>query len=108
MQYKLILGYDDNTFRPQQEITRAEAMLMLLRAMELTQLNPGTASDATVLQQYADQEDIPVWAREAAEATILAGLINGLPGNRLAPQQPVTREEVTTLVQRLLSKAGLI
>ncbi|MNV71894.1 hypothetical protein D3C71_1649400 [compost metagenome] len=83
-------------------------MLMLLRAMELTQLNPGTASNTTVLQQYADQEDIPVWAREAAEANLEAGLINGLPGNRLAPQQSVTRAEVTTLVQRLLSKAGLI
>ncbi|WP_223110294.1 S-layer homology domain-containing protein [Paenibacillus sinensis] len=109
VQYKLILGYDDNTFRPQQGITRAEAMAMLLRAMELTHLSAGSASGGTAnLQQYADQEDVPAWAREAAEATIQAGLINGLPENRLAPQQSVTRAEVTTMIQRLLSKAGLI
>ncbi|WP_037284356.1 S-layer homology domain-containing protein [Saccharibacillus sacchari] len=108
-QYGLITGFADGTFRPQQAITRAEAMVMLSRAMQLTGLATGNASGSeTTLAPFSDGDSVPEWARDAAAATIRADLFNGQNGNRLAPQKQVMRAEVATLVERLLRQSGLI
>ncbi len=108
-QYQLITGFADGSFRPQQQITRAEAMVMLSRAMQLTGLQKqNSSSSASTLQSFTDAGTVPVWARSAAVATIDAGLFNGQNGKQLAPQKSVTRAEVATLVERLLRQSGLI
>ncbi|MCQ4088597.1 S-layer homology domain-containing protein [Saccharibacillus sp. JS10] len=107
-EYELITGFADGTFRPQQQITRAEAMVMLSRAMQLTRLQPQNNDSETVLKSFVDANNLPVWARSAAADTIAAGLFNGQSGKQLAPQKWVTRAEVATLVERLLRESGLI
>ncbi len=107
-EYQLITGFADGTFRPQQPITRAEAMVMLSRAMQLTGLEQNGSSSESTLQAFTDAQAVPAWARSAAATTIEAGLFNGQNGKQLAPQKSVTRAEVATLVERLLHQSGLI
>ncbi|WFR60913.1 S-layer homology domain-containing protein [Paenibacillus amylolyticus] len=108
-EYQLITGFDDGTFRPQQLITRAEAMVMLSRALQLTGLqNQNHRNTESLLQSVADGDAIPDWARDAAAGTIEAGLFNGYNGNQLLPQKTVTRAEMASLLERLLRNSGLI
>lgn len=106
-QYGLINGFGDGTFRPGKTITRAEAMAMLARAMKVSGL--GTASaDASTLGAFADQADVPEWAREAAAANVQAGLIEGTEQQRLVPGANLSRAEAAALIRRLLAESGLI
>lgn len=104
----LITGFTDGTFRPGQNITRAEAMVMLSRAMTLTGLSDSASGDSTAVQQFADADRVPGWAQEAVSSSVQAGLITGLSDNRLAPEQVVTRAEIATILERLLRESGLI
>lgn len=106
-QYGLINGFGDGTFRPDKTITRAEAMAMLARAMKVSGLSAASA-DTSTLGTFADQADVPEWAREAAAANVQAGLIEGTEQQRLVPGANLSRAEAAALIRRLLAESGLI
>lgn len=106
-QYGLINGFGDGTFRPDKTITRAEAMAMLARAMKVSGLG-AVSADASTLGAFADQADVPQWAREAAAANVQAGLIEGTEQRRLVPGAQLSRAEAAALIRRLLAESGLI
>jgi hypothetical protein len=107
--YGLITGYEDGTFRPNQLITRQEAMAIIARAMSLTQLDDQLTSTeaSTLLSPFADSSDIAAWAMKAAALNIKYGIIQGYNG-KVNPLQPITRAETVIIVDRLLKQAGLI
>lgn len=92
---KVIAGYEDNTLRPSNPLTRTEMTVILVRALGL-ELDP----KATVT--FADAGDIPVWAVPYIAAAYKAGLIEGTGGNRFNPQSDATRAEVVTLLLSVL------
>ncbi|MNZ74829.1 Endo-1,4-beta-xylanase A precursor [compost metagenome] len=108
--YELINGYEDGTFRPQQQITREQAMVMIARAMEMTGLSDQLpAQDANeVLQAYDDAKQVSVWARDSVADVLQAGIITGRSSSQLAPQAFISRAEVAVIVQRLLQQSELI
>jgi len=95
----IIKGYPDNTFRPDNKITRAEVTVILTRALKLS---PG---DETELVNFSDQDAIPAWARGSVAAAVYAGLIKGYPeegGFTFKPNNPITRAELATLTARVI------
>jgi uncharacterized repeat protein (TIGR02543 family) len=108
-EYDLISGYEDGTFRPQEQITRQEAMTLIARAMKLTGLDsqvPGNAVQQ--LSSFADAVQVADWAKEAAVASIHTGLVTGRASNMIAPLQSITRAETATILRRLLQQSDLI
>ncbi|WP_238177842.1 DUF5018 domain-containing protein [Paenibacillus contaminans] len=108
--YRLLDGFEDGTFHPQDTITREQAMILLSRAMTLTGLKakmPDQAADEALLP-YTDAASVSDWALEGIADSIQAGVIQGRSGARLAPQDFVTRAEAATIVQRLLQLSELI
>ncbi|NBD25354.1 S-layer homology domain-containing protein [Paenibacillus glycinis] len=107
---KMISGYADGTFRPNDRITREQAMSMLARAMEITglQTQNGDALQDARLSAYADADRIAGWAREGVLTSIGAELVHGRSDGRLAPKEFVTRAEVASMVERLLGRSELI
>ncbi|WP_171056342.1 NEAT domain-containing protein [Paenibacillus sinopodophylli] len=93
----LIGGYDDQTFRAKNEITRAELAVIIARAAKLE-----TKEDAVL--SFADAAEFPTWARQEAAAAIEAGYIQGKGNNRFDPNASATRAEALTLILRLLEK----
>lgn len=91
----LIGGYADQTFRPGDQLTRAQLAVIIARAAGL-ELEEGAAPD------FADAADIPAWAQREVAAAVKAGLIKGKDGNVFDPNQPATRAEALTLIIRLL------
>ncbi|WP_053372798.1 NEAT domain-containing protein [Paenibacillus sp. FJAT-27812] len=91
----LIGGYEDQTFRASNEITRSELAVIIARAAKLK------ISEDAVLS-FDDADQFPAWAKKEAAAAIQAGLIQGKGNNKFDPNASATRAEALTLILRVL------
>lgn len=108
--YGLILGYNDSSFRPNDKITREQAMAILTRAMEITNLDASveTSEISSLLSAYTDASKISGYAKNSAAICLTAGIVNGTSSTSIDPKDYVTRAEVAAMMQRLLQKSDLI
>jgi hypothetical protein len=106
--FKLIAGYEDGTFRPEEKITRQEAMSIIAKAMQITGLKNKLNGTVDMLAGYQDLTDIASWAYEAVADCVAGGLVSGRSLESIAPGADITRAEVAAIVQRLLKKSELI
>ncbi|WP_165867422.1 S-layer homology domain-containing protein [Paenibacillus pinisoli] len=107
--YGLVDGYSDASFKPNEKITRQEAMVILSRAMMLVKLNKKIdhTKQQELVNHFADSEQLASWAHQAAALTIESGIIGGYKGE-LHPLQNITRAETAAIIQRFLQKAEFI
>lgn len=106
----LISGFEDGTFRPQDKITREQAMVIVAKAMGITGLTgklPAAPSDR-LLSAFADRASASSWAKAGIAGSLQAGIVSGRGERELAPQANVTRAETAVLMQKLLQKSELI
>ncbi|MDG0794042.1 Ig-like domain-containing protein [Cohnella ginsengisoli] len=110
--YQLINGFEDGTFRPNDKLTREQAIAILAKAMTITNGSAATAvTEAAAegtLRSYKDADEAAPWARRGIASSIQAGVILGRSASSLAPKANITRAEVAVIVERLLKQAGLI
>lgn len=109
--FGLIAGYEDGNFRPQNKITRQEAMTMIARAMQVTDLKEKLVKSdqsTNALTSFKDADDVANWAKEGAILSVASKVINGRTIELLEPQAFITRAEVVAIVQRLLQYSNLI
>lgn len=106
-QYELINGYADGTFRPNDTITREQAMAIIARAMQVTELQAESVP-TNPLRSFLDAGDVSDWAVDVIAETLQAGIVTGRTTSELAPKASVTRAEVAVMVQRLLKRSDLI
>lgn len=78
----LMAGYEDGSFRPDAYITRTEIASTIAKALSLSLNVNGEAGFA---EGFADEKEIPVWARDAVETLRKQGIISGREGNRFEP-----------------------
>ncbi|MCL6659038.1 S-layer homology domain-containing protein [Paenibacillus amylolyticus] len=106
--YGLISGYADDSFRPNSEISRAEALTIVSRAMKLVGLAQADASETTsLLSTYSDSAKVQAWAAEPVASAIKQELVQGADG-KLMTDADISRAQSAAIVKRLLAKAGLI
>ncbi|WP_419892233.1 S-layer homology domain-containing protein [Paenibacillus xylanexedens] len=106
--YGLISGYADESFRPNNEISRAEALTIVSRAMKLVGLAQADASETTsLLSTYSDSAKVQSWAAEPVASAIKQELVQGADG-KLMSDADISRAQSAAIVKRLLAKAGLI
>ncbi|XID91506.1 discoidin domain-containing protein [Paenibacillaceae bacterium WGS1546] len=91
----IVSGYADGSIRPNALITRAEMTAMIARALKLS-----AEADATT--GFADDKDIPKWAKGAIEAVRVLGIVNGRGDNKFVPNGTASRAEAVTLLVRIL------
>lgn len=106
-EYGIVQGYENGTFRPEQMVTREQAMSMLNKAMSLAGLTADVADPDRSLQAFADRDQVSEWAKPSVAAAVQAGLVSGRTTG-LAPKETITRAETAMLVYQLLVKAKLI
>ncbi|MBB6670090.1 InlB B-repeat-containing protein [Cohnella nanjingensis] len=95
VQAGIVSGYEDDSFRPSTQITRAEMASMIARALRVT-------LDANATTSFADNEDIPKWARGAVEAIRKQDIVSGRGGSKFVPNGPATRAEAVVMLLRVL------
>lgn len=111
VEYGLIEGFGDGTFRPEAMITREQAMSMTAKALrltgdELTELD--AAQVQSIIAGFGDGSAAGAWATDSIALLTKHGLVIGAAGNRLAPKALMTRAEAAVMVQRLLKQSELI
>ncbi|MCD7948346.1 MAG: S-layer homology domain-containing protein [Oscillospiraceae bacterium] len=89
-----ILVGDGQTIRPRDNIPRQECMLTLFRALEIVPV-----ADAS-LSEYSDAAEVADWAREAVTALVSLGMVSGVTTTRLAPDAPISRAALLTILYR--------
>lgn len=108
--YRLIDGFEDGSFHPQEKITREQAMVILAKAMAVTRLEvkASATNGGELLKRFSDGAQVSGWAKDSVQAGLQTGLMSGRSGDELAPQANITRAEVAALIQRMLQESGLI
>jgi uncharacterized protein YkwD len=91
----IINGYEDGTFRPSSNITRAELTVMI--SSFISDSKPFT----TAHFGYNDETDIPQWAKTYITRCSKAGLIRGYSDNTFRAKNNVTRAEAVTMIVNL-------
>ncbi|HAA89147.1 MAG: Endoglucanase [Thermoanaerobacterales bacterium 50_218] len=89
----VVQGYPDGSFRPEQQVTRAEFLTMLKNALQWTE-----AKDTALPFKDA----IPAWARPAVAAAWEKGVASGYPDATFRPHNQITRVEMAVIVARAL------
>jgi len=96
----VIQGFDNNTFRPQRNISREQVAVMLFRYAEFVEAD--TTFSTTAFREFPDTGRVSSWAVEAMQWATYHGLIAGQRGN-LAPQSNATRAEAVTMLYRFVN-----
>ena len=106
MKAGLVAGFEDDTFRPNEIITREQMAAMIIRVLEKSKDKPDVVADVdTVLAQFEDKENISKWAREVvAQAVKNEGIMVGRAEGRFAPGGGTTRAEATVVINRIYDR----
>ncbi|MCM3784603.1 S-layer homology domain-containing protein [Neobacillus mesonae] len=96
-----IMQGNDGRFRPEDQITREEAAVVLMRLFEQMEL---PVSGTTGRGSFSDLNQASSWAQEAIRTAEGEGLISGRTDGSFDPHQSVTRAEAAQLVYNLLQK----
>lgn len=96
-----ISGFPDGTFRPEQNLTKVQAIVSIVNGLKLTGGNPN------VLTAYRDRAQIPSYAINAvAIATQKLLIVNYPDSDKLQPLRNSTRAGVAALVYQALVVIG--
>lgn len=98
-QWGIVQGYSDSSFGPDDDITREQMAVILIRALGLertpiTEEWPGAG--------FTDNSEASPWAQDALRITRKLGLLNGFPDGSFRPQQVLTRAEMAVIAVRIL------
>lgn len=97
----LVSGVAEGLFGPTDLVTREQAFTILHQAMPLLGLS-SPEPDLTVLDRFADRDQIAEYARPHAAALVSQGLASGA-GGVLNPKGQLTRAEMAALLYQLLT-----
>lgn len=92
-------GYSEETFAPQDCLTREQLCMVLCRFINAQDLYLGAVS-LDDLSSYSDRAKVSADAREAMSWMVGSGMISGSTGNQLAPKDAVTRAQLATILLR--------
>lgn len=94
--YGVINGYEDGTFRPDNTITRAEFVTIASRMVEIADEIDAAFGDV----------DAEHWAYDYIAFSSENGWVGGYEDGTFRPDNKITRAEVVTIVNRMLSRAA--
>lgn len=103
--YGIIAGYPDGTFKPNQTISREEAMTMYARAMDIVGLKEVNNNR---IETYSDAKLVSKWAYAYVQKTVSANVFNGRTKETIVPKGIITYAEAATAIRNLLVEADLI
>ncbi len=103
VQNGLVSGYGDGTFRPDQDVTREEAAIFLMRYAQMRGLDTSARAD---LSAYPDDDEVSPWGAQAMSWAVATGIISGVDGH-LNPQGTAYRCEFAAMLRGLCDIANI-
>ena len=96
--HNILSGYGDGTFRPNNGLTRAELSKIINLVFNLTE-----KSDSVPFKDVAQKD----WYYDHVAVAVKAGYINGFEDNTFRGNDPVTREQVCAIINRVTKEQGM-
>jgi len=96
----IINGVTENTFAPENEITREQLAVILYRYAVYNGYDMSLKS--AEISGFSDKEKISPYAVDAIGYITAIGVLNGREENILAPQDNITRAEVAVMLKRFV------
>lgn len=90
----VIKGYDDNSFKPYQGITRQEFAKIIVAALDL--------EGRSKALDFKDNDSIQSWARDYILIAQGHNILSGYEDGTFRPDKPMSRVEIATALGRLL------
>ncbi|MBB6446727.1 S-layer homology domain-containing protein [Bacillus benzoevorans] len=109
-----VSGFSDGTFRPNQTITRAEFVKIVVRMFDLKSTdgkNLGMFYKDTYGEEYtkdpfsAEGQKSLHWAVEEINIATNLGIVKGTGDNRFTPNAPIIREQMALIIHNLIYTA---
>ena len=95
---EIVNGYPDNTFRPDQPVSRQEIATILLRYAKY--IDKGPEEKLSAVFDFADAAIIADWALEGVAFCAEKGIVEGRPDKTFDPTANATRAEFATMIHR--------
>ncbi|CAH1192893.1 hypothetical protein PAECIP111891_00457 [Paenibacillus allorhizoplanae] len=95
---KVIDGYEDGSFHPDDNITRAEFGAMIARVFNIS----SSANHSLALNDIDSH-----WAKSVIEKLASAGVIAGYEDGTFRPDQTISREEMVVILSRVVNLSKL-
>lgn len=87
----IVSGYTDGSIKPDNNITRAEMAVIVVKAVSLE-----PAKEINL--NFKDKDEIPSWAAGYIQTAVDSGIITGYEDNTFKPSKNLTREEMVVLI----------
>jgi hypothetical protein len=97
----IVCGYPDGCFGPENDITRAEALAMVLRTVDYFSLETETYRRGA---SFTDTQGH--WAEVYCDRAYEQGLVSGRGNGRFYPDDEITREEIITILVNLMGESN--
>ena len=95
-QIGLVYGYPDGTFKPKNDVNKAEV------TSAVSHITKDTIYDLSILDEYIDTDQIPDWAKLAYAKTVKYNLFVNYPDRmKFEPNREITRAETAVLLAKL-------
>ena len=98
--YQYLIGYKDNTFRPENKMTREEVAVMFSRLLKNRPIKGKVYS-----YDFSDVEK-DRWSVTAISYMNELGIIKGFPDGTFRPQNSITRAEFAAIATRFANLSG--
>ena len=95
----IVNGYLDNSFAPDESITREQLAVILYRYAQYKGYDLTVEGNADI-SGYKDADSISDYARDAIYYAVSSGVISGKTEDTIAPGESATRAEVATMIMR--------
>ncbi len=97
IQNKWMIGSANSQFLPNRPLTRAEAAVVLVRAMGIS---PAASNAANSQQPFTDIKEH--WAKNEIVLAYQYGLLSGMSDTKFAPDSRLSREQLASLLSRVV------
>ena len=94
----IVKGYEDNTFRPNNTISRQEMACIISRMYDYKSLPKVTPKG---LDGFTDKELIGDWAINDVDKIVSAGIMQGMSKTEFSPQTNATRAQAAVVIKAI-------
>ncbi|MDX8343149.1 S-layer homology domain-containing protein [Rossellomorea sp. YZS02] len=98
----IIKGKEDGTFKPYEKISRAEAAIMIARAMDFVGYDEADLDTEKGSEQYKDSKYMSNEAQKALNLATQAGVMNGMSGGVFKPNDYTKRDQMAKIIAETL------
>jgi hypothetical protein len=105
----LVSGFEDNSFKPNDTITREQMAVMVARAITAAGKKvDSSAKPNETLAKFNDNASISSWAQDAVAQSVQANIIAGMTDKTFVPSAQASRAQAVVMLKRLLQYTSFI